>query len=319
MDLTHRKASEEPLPVEWQIEYLGGRGLAYRYLLDGLNREVGPLDPECKMVLMVGPLAGTLVPTSSWMAVAAQSPANGKFACDMVGGGAAAELKFAGYDGIIISGKAAVPTFLYVTDQRITFERANTLWGTGAQEAERAIQEKKWTYRARVLVIGPDGEKLAPSACLTSDGRRQGGKVGLGAVMGSKNLKAVALRGHGGVRVADMPGFLDFILEYWGEGARENRGRWARAEGEAACVSCPTGCGYLSDGEVSDFPANEAATIWDSLAVCRLWRPPLDILAEAFCRVTGVPTTPEVLRQAGERIETLERLLTDSTMAGRRG
>ena len=145
----------------------------------------------------------------------------------MVACGAAAELKFAGYDGIIVSGRASSPTFVYVTDQRVTFERASLLWGKGTYETERTIQQKKWTYMARTLTIGPAGENLVPYACMTADGRGQIGETGIGAVMGSKNLKAVAVRGQAAVHVADLEGFLGLVQGAWGDGSRGDWRIWS--------------------------------------------------------------------------------------------
>lgn len=212
---------------DWRAEYMGGKGLAYRYLLDNLARDLDPLDPESEIVFMTGPLAGTLVPTSSRMAVALRSPISGSAGCGVVACGAAAELKFAGYDGMIVSGRASSPTFVYVTDQRVTFERASLLWGKGTHETERTIQQKKWTYMARTLTIGPGGENLVPYACVTADGRGQVGEIGIGAVMGSKNLKAVAVRGQAAVHVADMQGFLDLVQGAWGDGSRGDWRTWS--------------------------------------------------------------------------------------------
>lgn len=208
------------MPEEWRANYLGGRGLALRYLLDNLARGLAPFDPESEIVFMTGPLAGTLVPTSSRLAIAARSPITGKGACGVVVSGAAAELKLAGYDGLVVSGRAASPTFVYVTNQRVTFERANLLWGKGAAETEKTIREKKWTHMARTLSIGAAGENLVPHASVVADGYGQIGELGAGAIMGSKNLKAVVVRGQAGIRVADMEGLLDLVHGAWGDGSR---------------------------------------------------------------------------------------------------
>lgn len=212
---------------DWRAEYMGGKGLAYRYLLGNLARGLDPLDPESEIVFMTGPLAGTLVPTSSRMAVALRSPISGGPGCGVVACGAAAELKFAGYDGIIVSGRASSPAFVYVADQRVTFERASLLWGKGTHETERTIQQKKWTYMARTLTIGPAGENLVPYSCTTADGRGQAGETAIGAVMGSKNLKAVVVRGQAAVHVADLEGFLGLVQGAWGDGSRGDWRIWS--------------------------------------------------------------------------------------------
>ncbi|MCL4534720.1 MAG: hypothetical protein M1370_06120 [Bacteroidetes bacterium] len=217
------------MPDEWRTGYLGGTALAYRYLLENLAQNLEPFDPESAILLMTGPLAGTLMPTSSRMAVAARSPISEEAASGVVACGAAAGLKFAGYDGVIISGRASAPGFLYITEQRVTFERANLLWGKGAHETEKTIQQKKWTHQAKTLAIGPAGENLAPNACVVADGVGQAGSTGIGAVMGSKNLKAVAVRGHAGVHVSDLEGLMGLLLGAFGDGSRNDWRRWSDA------------------------------------------------------------------------------------------
>lgn len=253
-----------------------------------------PLSPENEMVFMAGPFAGTLVPTSSRLAVLTKSPATGGVIATLVGGGVAAELKYAGYDGLIARGQSPVPVFLYVTDKRVTFERATNLWGMGAIEVERVIQQKKWTHQARVLAIGPDGEKMAPSACITTEGYGRAGWGGVAAVMGSKKLKAIAIKGQAGVQVADMSSFLPYIL-----GFLERADNLVCGSGEVLPA--------VGDGQARQLQERRDAK--DSLGICNLWHCSLETLSELYARVTGSSLTPSEILLSGERVRHLAELL----------
>jgi len=211
VDLSTRKIVTEDLPEEWYTRYIGGKGLGYRYLLQDLPAGVDALGPENELIIMTGPFAGTIVPTSSRLAVVTKSPLTGGILMSLVGGSVAAELKYAGYDGVIISGRAAGPVYLYITSERVTIENATALWGKGTLETEDNIQSKGWTHQAKTMIIGPAGENLVPFACIGVDAYHQAGRGGAGAVMGSKNLKAIAIKGQLSVRVDNMPEFLTYI------------------------------------------------------------------------------------------------------------
>ena len=211
VDLSTRRIVTEDLPEEWYTRYIGGKGLGYRYLLQDLPAGVNALGPENELIIMTGPFAGTIVPTSSRLAVVTKSPLTGVILMSLVGGSIAAELKYAGYDGVIISGRAAGPVYLYITSERVTIENATTLWGKGILETEDNIQSRGWTHQAKTMIIGPAGENLVPFACIGVDAYHQAGRGGAGAVMGSKNLKAIAIKGQLSVRVDNMPEFLTYI------------------------------------------------------------------------------------------------------------
>lgn len=231
VDLTHRRVTVEMPPEEWYIKYLGGKGLGYRYLLQDLAPNTDPLGPDNEIIFMSGPFAGTLIPTSSRTAVVTKSPATGTILISLVGGSVASELKYAGYDGIIIKGRASSPVFLYVTDQRVTIENASQLWGKGIHETEKIIREKKWTLNAKTLTIGPAGENMVPYACITADAYHQAGRGGAGAVMGSKNLKAIAIKGASGIEEGDMTELLDYIRDIRNNDVLTDTNLWAEKYG----------------------------------------------------------------------------------------
>ena len=245
VDLTQRKMTVEMPPEEWYIKYLGGKGMGYRYLLQDLDPHTDPLGPDNEIIFMSGPFAGTIIPTSSRMAVMTKSPATGTILVSLVGGGVAAELKYAGYDGIIVSGKASSPVFLYVTDKRVTIENASQLWGKGIHETENIIRKKTWTVNAKTLTIGPGGENLVPYACITVDAYHQAGRGGAGAVMGSKNLKAIAIKGATGIKVDNMPEFLDYIQDIRNNDVLTEPNLWVDTDGTPMIVDLSQEVGML--------------------------------------------------------------------------
>jgi aldehyde:ferredoxin oxidoreductase len=270
VDLTARKTTVENPPTEWYAKYLGGKGLGYRYLLEDLAANVDPLGADNEIIFMTGPFAGTIVPTSSRMAVLTKSPLTGTILVSLVGGSVAAELKYAGYDGVIVTGKASAPVYLYVTDKRVTIENAGSLWGKGVHETEEIIQEKKWTYQAKTLTIGPAGENMVPFACITADAYHQAGRGGAGAVMGSKNLKAVVIKGQSGVKVENMPEFLAYIQDIRQNNVLTDAHLWTDAEGTPMVVDVSQAVGILPTRNFSDGQYEKSAAINSDAVKTRL-------------------------------------------------
>ncbi|MCL5257439.1 MAG: aldehyde ferredoxin oxidoreductase family protein [Chloroflexi bacterium] len=196
IDLTTRSLHETPLDYDEARKYLGGSGLAAKVLYDRVGPEVDPLSPENLLIFMAGPLTGTPAPTSGRHAVVTKSPATGIFAESDSGGTWGQALKWAGYDGIIISGKASSPTYLWVKDGDVRIRDASHLWGKDSYETDDIIKSSVGE-RAVVACIGPAGERLCKLAAIMNDGYdgRTTGRAGVGAVMGSKNLKAIAVEG----------------------------------------------------------------------------------------------------------------------------
>jgi aldehyde:ferredoxin oxidoreductase len=192
-------------------EYIGGRGLGIRYLYNEIDPSIDPLSSENKLIFATGPLTGTGALAAGRYTVVTKAPLTGAIANSNSGGYFPAELKFAGYDMVIIEGKADTPVYLWIENETVEIRPAKALWGMNTHKATDEIL-KMTNPEAKVACIGPAGENLVKYACIINDKGRAAGRSGVGAVMGSKNLKAVAVRGTKGVTVADPLGFRDAVL-----------------------------------------------------------------------------------------------------------
>jgi len=201
IDLGSRTIKTEQLDVETARKFIGGRGLATKFLVDEMDPNVEALSPANKLLFVTGPLTGTNTPTGGRYMVVTKSPLSGTIACSNSGGFWGAELKFAGYDLIIFEGKAASPVYVSIADDKVAIHDAGHLWGKVVSETTHAL-EKTHGDKAKVATIGPAGENLSKIACVMNDLGRAAGRSGVGAVMGSKNLKAIVVRGTGKVGVA---------------------------------------------------------------------------------------------------------------------
>lgn len=201
VDLGNRTIKTEALDVEMARKFIGGRGLATKFLVDELDPGVDALSPANKLIFVTGPLTGTNTPTGGRYMVVTKSPLSGTVACSNSGGFWGAELKFAGYDLIIFEGKAASPVYLSIADDQVSLHDAGHLWGKVVSETTHALEQAHGD-KAKVATIGPAGENLSRIACIMNDLGRAAGRSGVGAVMGSKNLKAIVVRGTGRVGVA---------------------------------------------------------------------------------------------------------------------
>jgi aldehyde:ferredoxin oxidoreductase len=212
VDLTHMKSKTENLHESFCAKYVGGNGFAIRLLHDRTPPKADPLGPENVLVFAVGPFAGTMVPTSGKYIVQAKSPLTGFMGESVSSGMWGQNLKRAGYDAAVIIGRAESPTCVFIDDDTVHFRKAEDLWGKDALETDRLIQEQLGDENVSVASIGPAGERLVKFANIANDKYRQAGRTGMGAVMGSKNLKAVAVRGSRKVEVHD----LDKLMETCG-------------------------------------------------------------------------------------------------------
>jgi aldehyde:ferredoxin oxidoreductase len=206
IDLTKQSSKEEAVSEELAKNYLGGTGFAIKYLYDELKPGTPALDKANKLIFAVGPLTATGAPCSSRMAVVAKSPLTNAMGMALAGGHFPAEMKKAGYDMIIIEGKAEKPTYIAIKDGEVRFRSAEKLKGMMTTDAQLFIKEELGDHNYRIACIGPAGERLVPLACIINE-RRAAGRKGLGAVMGSKNLKAIAVRGHHRPAIADAAKF----------------------------------------------------------------------------------------------------------------
>ncbi len=203
--LTHRV---EDIPHDWLRDYIGGRGLADRYLWEELDPRVDPLAPDNKLIFATGPLTGTPVPCGARYMVVTKGALTGAITTSNSGGHWGPELKFAGYDLLLLEGRAPRPSYLFVYDDHIELRDASRWWGRTVSETEDGLREELGIPNLRVASIGPAGERGVRFACIMNDKHRAAGRSGVGAVMGSKNLKAIAVRGTGAVRIAQPEQFL---------------------------------------------------------------------------------------------------------------
>lgn len=235
VNLSSGRADREDLRRDWAERYFGGKGLGIKYLFEEVSPGTPSLSPENKLILMTGPFTGTCVPNSGKLAIITKSPATGAILDCSVGGGAAAELKYAGYDAVIIEGRAQSPVCLVIDDGNVFLEDAAMLRGRGTHETEFSLRQR-YGEEAKILSIGPAGENEVPFACITAELYRQAGRGGVGAVMGSKNLKAVVTRGTGGVGAADMEGLLKASLKAQRGDVLTDNNYWAYSDGTPMIV-----------------------------------------------------------------------------------
>jgi len=196
VDLSRKKHTVEKLNPEVASGYLGGRGLAAWVLWNELSPGTDPLAPQNKLVLATGPLTGFLLPSSGKMLVAAKSPLTNGYGDGNMGTRASVQMKKAGYDMVVIEGKANKPSLIHISDDDLQYLSAENLWGKDTYKAEEVLEEEYGT-KSGILLIGPGGEKMVKFAVIVSERGRSGGRPGMGAVMGSKNLKAIIVEGGG--------------------------------------------------------------------------------------------------------------------------
>jgi aldehyde:ferredoxin oxidoreductase len=212
IDLTRGTISQEALDRDDLRNYIGARGLGTRLFVKEVDPNVDPLSPENKVIFMSGPLTGTFAPCGGRFNVVTKGVLNGTIAASNSGGNFGPELKFAGFDGIIIEGRAAKPVYLWVYNDQVEIRDASELWGKDVFETTDLIKAST-DEETKVACIGPAGENQVKFACIMNEYHRAAGRSGVGAVMGSKNLKAVAVRGTGGVKVASVNDFMEAAVD----------------------------------------------------------------------------------------------------------
>ena len=215
VDLNTGKTRVENLNSETAKKYIGGIGLGMKLWLDSSKAGVDALSPENPLVLAVGPVSGTMFPTGgNGHAFISKSPETNAVGEAVSHGTFGAEIKRAWYDAIIFTGKAEKPVYLWIDDESVQMLDAEKLWGKSPSETEDAIKDELGDYYVRVASIGLAGEKQSKIACIINEKTRAAGRTGLGAVMGSKNLKAIAVRGTHDVTVAKPEQFMDMVREF---------------------------------------------------------------------------------------------------------
>ena len=205
VNLTEGTCTPEPLNMEWANDYLGQRGLATKYLVEETDPKVDPLSPDNKMIMATGPLTGTMASTAGRYSVITKGPLTGAIACSNSGGFIGNEFKNAGWDMIIFEGKSPTPVYLYIENDLVELRDASHLWGKSAWEADEILHKDHQNPELKIAVIGRTAENGCLYAGVINDLHRAAGRSGVGTVMASKNLKAVAVYGTEGVDKLDNP------------------------------------------------------------------------------------------------------------------
>lgn len=206
VNLTNKTFNVESLSGKLAREYVGGAGFGIKYLYDEVPAGVDPLAPGNKLIFASGPMSGTDAPCTSRMALATKSPLTGAVSLALAGGYLPVELKFAGYDALIIEGKSENPVYIWINNGNVSFRSAKSLWGTNTLDCQQIIKDDLKDQNIRIACIGPAGEGQSKMAAIINE-RRAFGRKGVGAVMGSKNLKAICIRGNNEVHVASKEAF----------------------------------------------------------------------------------------------------------------
>lgn len=221
VDLSAEKISVDEPDELFYRRYLGGRCLALYYLLKELEPGVDPLGPDNLLIFAPGIVTGAPIPGTSRFTAATKSPLTGTFGGSEAGGFFGPELKFAGYDAVLVKGKADRPVYLWIHDGEAEIRDAGKLWGKTGKETQEGIRRELGDEGVRVALIGPAGEKLVRFACIANELKHVNGRGGMGAVMGSKNLKAVAVRGTKKVEVKD-PEKVKALVKFFAENYMKN-------------------------------------------------------------------------------------------------
>jgi len=214
VDLSNNKIQEEAIDIQVAKNYIGGRGLGIYYLLKEVDPRCDPLDEKNILIMAAGPLTGTRAPTGGRYMVVTKSPLTGAITCSNSGGQFPANMKKAGVDMIIFQGKATEPVYLWIDRGKAEIRPASHIWGKNTHECDDALH-KETNPKARVACIGPAGERLVRIAAIMNDKDRAAGRSGVGAVMGSKNLKAVVVYGDSEVPLWDEQAFKETCNKYY--------------------------------------------------------------------------------------------------------
>ncbi|MBU0491163.1 MAG: aldehyde ferredoxin oxidoreductase family protein [Chloroflexi bacterium] len=244
VNLTRGEVQPEPTPRALFERFLGGRGVGAHLLFHELARDTDPLGPDNKLIFLTGPLEGTLAPGANKITVTFRSPLTNTYSFSLCGGHLAPELKFAGYDGVIVEGQSERPVYLWIDNDRAELRDAGHLWGKLTHDTEDAIRAELRDPAVRVAVIGPAGEKLVRFACIQTDYHREFGRGGAGAVMGAKKLKAIAVRGTGQVNVADPAGLARLAEAIYAALAEHPKAQARRQYGTPEMVEGVNALGY---------------------------------------------------------------------------
>jgi aldehyde:ferredoxin oxidoreductase len=245
IDLTHERIHKKPLSENLAYSYLGQSGINARLLYDRVSPNTAPYSPEAPLIFGIGPLGGTMAPCSGRFTVTFKSPLTGIFGDSNCGGHWGSELKMAGYDHIVITGKAENPVYIWIDNDRVEIRDARPFWGKTTWETDELIRQDLGEETAQLVCIGPAGENLVRYAAIICNLARAAARCGPGAVMGSKNLKAIAVRGDRGIWVSDRSAFQDAVQEALDSILRDPLYESAKTYGTLAITGMAQGLGFL--------------------------------------------------------------------------
>ncbi|NQT48455.1 MAG: aldehyde ferredoxin oxidoreductase, partial [Chloroflexi bacterium] len=207
VDLTTGEIGSSTVDKDVLRKFIGGSGLAAKLFLDRVSPDVDPLSPDNQLFIMTGPLSGNTIPGGARFSVGTKSPLTNMWGESCSGGNFASELRGAGWDGIILQGASSKPVYMVIEDGKVEIKDASDLWGKGNYEVTDILKERHGGKKAKVLAIGQAGENLVRYAGICNEKRDYAARCGLGAVMGSKKLKAVVVKGTGKIELADPTRF----------------------------------------------------------------------------------------------------------------
>ena len=274
IDLSTGKTEEYRIPEKWERDFLGGASLAARILYSSLTRELDPLSPEAPLLFMMGPMTGTSGPTTGRFVICGKGPATGLWAESNIGGFWGPELRAAGYDGLWITGKASEPVYLWLNGNRLEVHKAAHLWGQNTYTTQDKVKEETGQKSARVCVIGPAGEKQVLFASIMCDHGRMAGRTGMGAVMGAKNLKAIAVRGTNEIPVFDLAKYKPLRSESNRKLKDDNEAKILREVGTGGAANYAEYLGampvkYYSRGSFENIDSISGAKMTETILVGR--------------------------------------------------
>ena len=274
IDLSTGKTEEYRIPEEWEKDFLGGASLAARILYDSLTPDLDPLSPESPLLFLTGPLTGTSGPTTGRFVICGKGPATGLWAESNIGGFWGPELRATGYDGLWITGRATEPVYLWLNGSKFEIRTAAHLWGQSTYITQDKVKEEVGERSARVCVIGPAGEKQVLFASIMCDHGRMAGRTGMGAVMGSKNLKAIAVHGEQDLPIFDLPKYKEIRSEANRALKEDNEAKVMREIGTAGAANYAEYLGampvkYYSSGSFPDVDDVSGAKMTEAILVGR--------------------------------------------------
>jgi aldehyde:ferredoxin oxidoreductase len=274
IDLSTGHTEEYRIPEKWEQDFLGGASLAARILYDSLTRELDPFSAEAPLLFLTGPLTGTSGPTTGRFVICGKGPATGLWAESNIGGFWGPELRAAGYDGLWITGKASEPVYLWLDGSRLEVRSAAHLWGQDTYSTQDKVKAEVGVKSARVCVIGPAGEKQILFASIMCDNGRMAGRTGMGAVMGAKNLKAVAVHGTNEIPVFDLPKYRALRSESNRKLREDNEAKILREVGTSGAANYAEYLGampvkYYSRGAFENIDNISGSKMTDTILVGR--------------------------------------------------